>query len=181
MSWRLNQRLWTPFYTMTRERRNLSLLCKFLEDNSRRRLCTRLSSPPKCELWPTLWSSTFIWWRMWQSCQVLIWSSTLIRWRAWQFSSSYMSSSYRTVFLYNLFTHKEIDICSHIYHLVIKSITKRNSRLTLPFPSLVMSFIWRARVKIPSGLPVIQWEEPISEQTIIRSKAHIPGLSVSVS
>ena len=58
----------------------------------------------------------------------------------------------RTIFLYDLFTHKEIDICGHIYHLFVKSIKKRSSRLTLPFPSLVMSLILRARVKIPSGL-----------------------------
>ena len=90
-------------------------------------------------------------------------------------------SAPRTVFLYDLFTHKEIDICGHIYHLFVKSITKRNSRLTLPFPSLVMSIISRARVKIPSGLLVMQREELISEKTIIRSKDHIPGPSISVS
>ena len=44
-----------------------------------------------------------------------------------------------------------------------------------------MSLISRARVKIPSGLPVMQREEPISEQTIIWSKAHIPGPSIDVS
>ena len=87
----------------------------------------------------------------------------------------------RTIFLFNLFTHKEIDICSHIYYLFIKSITKSNSRLTLPFLSLVMSLILRARVKISSGLQVIQRKDHISEQTIIRSKAHIPGPIVSVS
>ena len=35
----------------------------------------------------------------------------------------------RTMFLYDLYTHKEIDICSHIYYLQTKSITKRNSRI----------------------------------------------------
>ena len=90
-------------------------------------------------------------------------------------------STPRTIFLFNLFTHKEIDIYSHIYHLFIKSITKRSSRLTLPFPSLVMFLISRARVKIPSGLSVMQREEPISEQTIIQSKAHIPDPSTSTS
>ena len=30
-------------------------------------------------------------------------------------------SAPRTIFLYNLFTHKEIDICGHIYHLFIKA------------------------------------------------------------
>ena len=89
-------------------------------------------------------------------------------------------SAPRTIFLFDLFTHKEIDIYGHIYHLFIKSITKRSSRLTLPFPSLVMSLILRARVKIPSGLQVMKMEDPISEQTIIRSKAHIPGPTVGV-
>ena len=76
-------------------------------------------------------------------------------------------SAPRTIFLYDLFTHKEIDIYGHIYHLFVKSIKKRSARLTLPFPSLVMSLILRARVKIPSGLQVMQREDPISEQTII--------------
>ena len=43
-----------------------------------------------------------------------------------------------------------------------------------------MSLILRARVKIPSGLQVMQREDPISEQTIIRSKAHIPKLTIGV-
>ena len=90
-------------------------------------------------------------------------------------------SGLRTIFLFDLFTHKELDICGHIYHLFIKSITKRKSMLTLPFPSLIMSLILRARVKIPSGLQEMQREDPISEQTIIWSKAHIPELTVGVS
>ena len=73
----------------------------------------------------------------------------------------------RTIFLFDLFTHKEINIYGHIYHLFIKSITKRSSRLTLPFLSPIMSLILRSRVKIPSGLQVMQMEDPISEQTII--------------
>ena len=31
-------------------------------------------------------------------------------------------SAPRTIFLYDLFTHKEIDICGHIFHLLTKSI-----------------------------------------------------------
>ena len=90
-------------------------------------------------------------------------------------------SAPKTIFLYDLFTHKKIDICSHIYHLFVKSIKKRNARLILPFPSLVMSLISRARVKIPCGLQVMQREDSISEQTIIQSKAHILSPSVGVS
>ena len=34
-------------------------------------------------------------------------------------------SGLRTMFLYDLFTHKEINICGHIYYLLTKAITKR--------------------------------------------------------
>lgn len=44
-----------------------------------------------------------------------------------------------------------------------------------------MSLILRARVKISSGLQVMQIQYPISVQTMIRSKAHIPEPSVGVS
>ena len=72
-------------------------------------------------------------------------------------------SAPRTVFLYYLFTHKEIDVCDHIYRLFVKSIKKRTARLTLPFPSLVMSLVLRARVKIPSRLLVMQRKDTISK------------------
>ena len=58
----------------------------------------------------------------------------------------------RTIFLHDLFTYKEIDICGHIYHLFAKCVQRRKIRMTLPFPSLVKSLISKARVKIPSGI-----------------------------
>ena len=61
----------------------------------------------------------------------------------------------RTKFLYDLFTHKEIDICGHIFHLLKKSIEKQNSRTVLPFPSLIMGLIAKTRLKLPSGLIVV--------------------------
>ena len=67
----------------------------------------------------------------------------------------------RTIFLYDLFTHKEIDICVHIYYLLTKSITKRNSRTILPFPSLIMVLIAKTRLKIPSGVTIMQRDYPI--------------------
>ena len=75
-------------------------------------------------------------------------------------------SAPRSIFLFDLFTHKEINIYNHIYHLFTKCITKRNSRLTLPFPSLIMSIITRANVKILSRLQVMQRDYPISAQTM---------------
>ena len=39
----------------------------------------------------------------------------------------------------------------------------------------------KARVKIPSGLQMMQREDPINAQTMTRSKAHIPKPFVGVS
>ena len=64
-------------------------------------------------------------------------------------------SGSRTIFLYDLYTHKEIDICRHIYHHLTKSITKRNSRTIMPFVSLIMGLNAKTRLKIPSGLTII--------------------------
>ena len=72
----------------------------------------------------------------------------------------------RAIFLLDLYTHKEIDIRSHIYHLFTKCITKRNTMLILPFSSIIMALITRARVKIPSGLPVLPRDYPTSAQTM---------------
>ena len=63
-------------------------------------------------------------------------------------------------------TYKEIDICGHIYFLLNKSITKRNSRTILPFPTLIMAFIAKTRLKIPSGLTIMHRDFPISAQTM---------------
>ena len=72
----------------------------------------------------------------------------------------------RAIFLLDLYTHKEIDIRSHIYHLFTKCITKRNTMLILPFSSIIMALITRARVKIPGGLPVLPRDYPTTAQTM---------------
>ena len=64
-------------------------------------------------------------------------------------------SAPRTMFLYDLFIHKEIDICGHILYLLKKSIMKQNSRTIMPFPSLIMGLIAKKRLKILSGLKII--------------------------
>lgn len=87
----------------------------------------------------------------------------------------------RTIFMYDLFTHKEIDIFGHIYYFLTKSISKRNSRTILPFPSLIMVFIAKTRLKIPSGLTITQRDYLIGAQTMTQSKAHIIGPKTSTS
>ena len=87
----------------------------------------------------------------------------------------------RTIFLYYLFTHKEIDICGHIFHLLTKSIEKRNSKTIMPFPSLIMGLIAKTRLKLPSGLTVVQKDYPIGAHTVTQSTAHIKGSKTGVS
>ena len=84
-------------------------------------------------------------------------------------------STPRTRFLYDLFTHKEIDIYGHIFHVLKKSIEKQNLRIVMPFPSLIMGLIGKTKFKISSGLKVIQRDYPIGDHTVNRSTAHIKG------
>ena len=89
-------------------------------------------------------------------------------------------SAPRTKFLYDLFTHKEIDICGHIFHMLKKSIEKQNSRTVLPLPSLIMGPIAKTRLKLLSGLTVVQRDYPIGAHTVTRSTAHIKGSKTGV-
>ena len=90
-------------------------------------------------------------------------------------------STPRTIFLHNLFTHKEIDICGHIFHLLTKSITKRNSRTIMPFPTLIKGLIAKTKLKLLSGLTVQQRDYPIGAHIVTRSTAHIKGSKTNVS
>ena len=90
-------------------------------------------------------------------------------------------SAPRIIFLYDLFTYKEIDICGHIFHLLKKSIEKQNSRIVMPCPSLIMGLIAKTRLKFPSGLTLVQRDYPIGSQTVTRSTAHIRGSRIDVS
>ena len=58
---------------------------------------------------------------------------------------------------------------------------KEEYKADIEFPSIIMALITWARVKIPSGLPVMPRDYPISAQTMTQSKAHIPGPSVGIS
>ena len=84
-------------------------------------------------------------------------------------------STGRTKFLYNLFTHQEIDICGHIFDLLKKSIEKQHSRTVMPFPSLIMGLIAKTKLKFPNGLTVVPRDYPIGAHTVTRSTAHIKG------
>ena len=87
----------------------------------------------------------------------------------------------RTIFLYDLFTNKKIDRCGHVYYLLTKSITNRNSRTILPFPSLIIGLIAKTRLKIPSGLTIVQRDYRIGAHMVTRSKAHITESKTGIS
>ena len=89
-------------------------------------------------------------------------------------------SAPRTIFFYDLFTNKEIDICGHIFHILKRSIEKKNSRTIMPFPSLIMVLIAKTRLKLPSGLVVVQRDYPIGAHTMTRSTTHIKGSKIGV-
>ena len=72
----------------------------------------------------------------------------------------------RTTFLYDIFTHKEIDICSHIFYLFTKAISKRTLRTVMPFPSFIMGLIAKTKLKFPSGLTVVRRDSPIGAPTM---------------
>ena len=89
-------------------------------------------------------------------------------------------SAGRAKFLYDLFTHQEIDICGHIFHLLKKSIKKQHSRIVMPFPSLIMGLLAKTKIKSPSGLIVVSRDYPIGAHTVTKSIAHIKSSKTSV-
>ena len=52
----------------------------------------------------------------------------------------------RALFLHDLSKKKDIDICAHIYYLLEKCVSKRTSRMTIPFSGLIMSIMQHERV-----------------------------------
>ena len=86
----------------------------------------------------------------------------------------------RTKFLYDLFTHQEIDICGHIFHLLKKSIEKQHSKVVMPFPSLIMGLIVKTKLKFPNGLTVVPRDYLIGAHTITKSTTHIKGSKTGV-
>ena len=50
----------------------------------------------------------------------------------------------------------------------------------MPFPSLIMGLIAKTRLKLLSGLTVVQRDNPIGVHTLTRSTAHIKGSKIGV-
>ena len=50
----------------------------------------------------------------------------------------------------------------------------------MPFPSQIMDLIAKTRLKLPSGLTVIQRDYPIGAHTVTKSTTHIKGYKTVV-
>ena len=50
----------------------------------------------------------------------------------------------------------------------------------MPFPTLIMGLIAKARLKLLSGLTVVQRDYPIGAHTVTRSTTHIKGSKIGV-
>ena len=89
-------------------------------------------------------------------------------------------STGRTKFLYDLFTHQEIDICGKIFHLLKKSIEKQHSRTVMPFPPTNYGLNCEDKAQIP------EWPHCCSEglshwcKHSHQNAAHIKGSKTSM-
>lgn len=60
----------------------------------------------------------------------------------------------------------EIDICHHIFHILVKTATRTSSRNFLPFRSLVMKIL---KLK---GVPLLEDESPLAKPQPINIKTY---------
>ena len=51
----------------------------------------------------------------------------------------------------------------------------------MPFPSLIMGLIAKTRLKLPSGLTIVQKDYPIGVHTVTQITTHIKGSKTGVS
>ena len=51
----------------------------------------------------------------------------------------------------------------------------------MPFPSLIMGFIAKTRLKVPSGFTIVPRDYPICANIVTQSKAHITGSRTGIS
>ena len=86
-------------------------------------------------------------------------------------STGYMNLG-RALFLHDLITNEEIDVCSHIFHILAKTVEQIASRNCLPFCCLI-SKILKLKVVHPSEdeYPYSQ-PSPINIRTLYASISH---------
>ena len=68
----------------------------------------------------------------------------------------------------------------HNLYPVTNLTTLSAPRTIMPFPSLIIGLIEKERLKIPSGLTIVQRDFPIGAHTLTRSTTHIKGSKTGV-
>ena len=86
-------------------------------------------------------------------------------------NTAYINLS-RAVFLCDLMNDVEIDICHHIFHILVKITTRTASRNCLPFCSLVMKILKLKGVPLLEDESLLPKTQPINIRTYNSSKGH---------
>ena len=55
-----------------------------------------------------------------------------------------------------------------------------NTKTIMPFLTLIIGLIAKARLKLPNGLTMVQRDYPIGAHTVTRSTTHIKGSKIGV-
>ena len=78
----------------------------------------------------------------------------------------------RAIFLCDLMNDVEIDICHHIFHILVKTATRTSSRNCLPFCSLVIKILKLKGVPLSEDESLLPKPQPIDTRTYNASKGH---------
>ena len=86
-------------------------------------------------------------------------------------SPKYMNLG-RALFLYNLISDEEIDICAHIFHFLCKTILRTNSRACIPFCCLISRILKLKGVHPSDSESPYTKQRPIKIRTLNASIGH---------
>ena len=84
--------------------------------------------------------------------------TTIMFHNLYPFSSTRYMKLGRALFLHDLITDEEIDVCSHIFHILVKTAKRTASRNCFPFCCLITKIL---KLKV---VPIMEDEFPKSKQ-----------------
>ena len=90
----------------------------------------------------------------------------------YQLSNTTFINLGRAQFLCDLITGESIDICAHSFQIIRKTAARSAVRGCIPFYSLIMKFILREGINLPSYGKMMTRPRPISMITLQASKSH---------
>lgn len=81
----------------------------------------------------------------------------------------------RVIFLMELREGTHIDISAHLYSIIADTALKTISKSKLNLPNLIIRILNDQRVEIPGHIGLLVPTNPITSQTILRSRVRLPG------